>query len=391
VPTEKRRNLKYEASSISRLINKKRLVKRFLDLVRIKSVSKSEKQAGEYVRKQMASMGIKCRSDRAGIRMGGDCGNIFVFLKGNVKGASKVLLNAHIDTVTHEGSVKPVVRNGIIRSDGSTILGADCKASVAAILEAVLVVKKKAIPHGDIGLLFTVAEEIGICGAKCCAPSFLRADYGFVFDGGQVDQIINRAPSQVSFEAQITGRAAHAGTHPEDGINAIKVAAEAISKMKLGRIDSETTSNIGIISGGAARNIVAETVRITGEARSRNRAKLKRQMSKITDILTSTCKKHKASLRLKVEPSYELFEVKRSSEAVKLAEKAVKMIGLSPRLSATGGGSDANVFNEQGLPSVIMGVGFHNIHTSKEFIRVEDLVKGAELALSLILAAASKK
>ena len=383
--------MKYEASNISRRINKKRLVKRFLDLVRIKSVSKSEKQAGEYVRKQLASMGIRSRTDRAGSRLGGDCGNIFACLKGGVKGAPRILLNAHIDTVTHQGPVKPSIRNGVIRSDGSTILGADCKASVAAILEAVSVIKMNGVPHGDIDLLFTVAEEIGICGAKNCDPYFLRADFGFVFDGGQVDQIINRAPSQISFEAQIRGKAAHAGTHPENGINAIKVAGEAISRIRIGRIDPETTTNIGIISGGSARNIVAESVNLTGEARSRSRLKLKRQIRKITDVLTGTCKKYKASLRLKVEPSYELFKIRRSSAAVKLAEKAIKMIGLVPKLSATGGGSDANIFNQRGLPSIIMGVGFHNIHTSKEYIKAEDLAKGAELALSLILAAASKK
>ena len=383
--------MKQKDLNIFNAVSRRRLVLRFTDLVRIGSISKNEKQAGEFVRKQLAAMGIKSRADGSGARIGGNCGNIFASIKGSVKNAPKILLNAHIDTVTHEGKVKPLVRGGVIKSDGATILGADCKASVAAILEAVAVMRKKNIPHGDIGLLFTVAEEIGIYGAKYCDPGFLRSDYGFVFDGGDVDQIINRAPSQVSFEADIKGRAAHAGTHPENGINAIKVASEAIAKIRIGRIDQETTSNIGMITGGAARNIVPESVHIKGEARSRSKAKLKRQMRHITDVLTRTCKKHKASLRLKVEPSYNLFEVKEGSKLIETAKAAICNIGLTPKIAVTGGGSDANIFNQRGLPCVIMGVGFHNIHTSKEFIRVDDLVKGAELVLSLIIESAKTK
>ena len=382
--TERKENLKQKGLNIFNSINKKRLIRRFVALVRIESISKNEKQAGKFVREQLAAMGIRSRADRTASRIDGNCGNIFAHIKGSVKGAPKILLNAHIDTVTHEGKVKPAVKNGVIKSDGSTILGADCKASVAAILEAVAVIKKKNIPHGDIDLLFTVAEEIGIYGAKNCDGAFLRADHGFVFDGGDVDQIINRAPSQVSFEVDIKGRASHAGTHPENGINAIKVASEAIAKIKIGRLDHETTSNIGIITGGAATNIVPESVHIKGEARSRSKAKLKKQMRHITDVLTRTCKKYKASLRLKVEPSYNMFEVRKDTRLVETAKAAINNIGLTPKIAATGGGSDANVFNQRGLPSIILGVGFHNIHTSKEYIRVDDLVKGAQLVLSLI-------
>ena len=389
--TERKENLKQKDLNTFKAINSKRLVRRFIDLVKIESISKNERLAGVFVRKQLAEMGIKSCMDNAGVRIEGNCGNIFATIKGNVKNAARILMNAHIDTVPHEGKIIPSVKGGIIKSSGRTILGADCKASVAAILEAVAVVKSKNIPHGDIDILFTVAEEIGIYGAKHCDAGFLRADYGFVFDGGDVDQIINRAPSQISFEADIRGRAAHAGTHPENGINAIKVASEAISKIKIGRIDRETTSNIGIIHGGTARNIVAESVHIKGEARSRNRAKLKRQIRHITDVLTRTCKKHKASLRLKVVPAYNLFEVKETSKLIKTAEAAVNNIGLTPKIAATGGGSDANLFNQRGLPSIIMGVGFHNIHTSKEYIRTDDLVKGAELALSLIIESARTK
>ncbi|MEK7375667.1 MAG: M20/M25/M40 family metallo-hydrolase [Candidatus Margulisiibacteriota bacterium] len=383
--------MKHRDLSILKAINKKRLVLRFTHLVKIESISKNEKRAGKYIRNQLDAMGIKSRVDGAGARIGGNCGNIFASIKGNIKNSSRILFNAHIDTVTHKGKIEPAVKSGVIKSDGTTILGADCKASVAAILEAVAVIKKNNITHGDIDLLFTVAEEIGIYGAKNCDPKFLRADHGFVFDGGDVDQIINSAPSQVSFEADIKGRSAHAGTHPENGINAIKVASEAIAQIKIGRIDHETTSNVGIIAGGTARNIVPESVHITGEARSRNKAKLKRQMRRITDVLTRTCKKYKASLRLKVEPSYNLFEVKKSSRLIEVAKAAISSIGLTPKIAATGGGSDANVFNQRGLPSIILGAGFHNIHTSKEYIRVEDLVKGAELILALIIESAKTK
>jgi tripeptide aminopeptidase len=207
---------------------------------------------------------------------------------------------------------------------------------------------------------------------------------GFVMDGGEVCQIINRAPAQISFEARITGKAAHAGVHPEKGINAIQVASEAISWMKIGRVDKETTSNVGLIDGGTATNIVPDSVLIKGEARSRSKAKLKKQIRGMTKALAKACRMYRASMRIKVDPVYKSFKIRESSKIIEISKNAVRGIGLKPKIVPTGGGSDANIFNEMGIPSVILGVGFHNVHTSKEYVSIEDLEKGAELILSVI-------
>jgi tripeptide aminopeptidase len=366
------------------LINKKRLVASFIKYVKVDSLSKQEKKFSKILRAELSRLGIRMVEDNAAKPLKGDCGNLFGTLKGNVKNAPRILLNAHIDTVVPGIGIKPVIRKGVIRSDGKTILGADNKAGVVAIMEVLRVIKEKKIPHGDIDVLFTVAEEIGLCGAKFIDKKFLKADFGLVLDGGDIDKIINKAPSQDSIEVEIIGKAAHAGVHPEDGINAIKVAGIALSKMKLGRIDKETTSNIGIINGGLATNIVPDSVILKGEARSHNIKKMKGQVEHMRNAFNKACKSSKAKLKFKVTPSYRAFEVSEKHKAIRLAKIAANDIGIGPKIKATGGGSDANIFNSLGLPCIILGVGADNVHTNKENVAIKDLVKGTELVLAVI-------
>ena len=370
------------------MINKKRLIRLFLDLVKVKSVSKDEKKASEHIKKYFIKYGIRFVSDGAGKKIGGNCGNFYATLKGNRKDAPKILLNAHIDTVVHEGRISPSISKGIIQTDGKTILGADCKAGVAAIMEVVSTFKEKKISHGDIVLCFTVAEEIGLVGAKQADSKLLKADMGFVIDGGDVHKIITKAPSQLSFDATVIGRPSHAGVRPEDGINAIKVASVAIAKMKLGRIDKESTANIGIIEGGIATNIVPEKVTIKGEARSHNKEKLNRQVQHMSKAVKDACAKSKALFKIDISPVYQSFNIKNDSLVVKTVLKASKGIGLKPEIAMTGGGSDANIFNKMGVPCVILGVGAHKPHTAQEYIAVDDLIKGAELILEIVKTAA---
>lgn len=372
------------------MINKKRLVKTFLQLVRIDSPSKKEKKAAEFLRHKLRSLGIRSKYDNAGKWIGGECGNIHAYIKSRLKNVPTVLINAHIDTVAHNGRIKPQIRAGVIRSDGSTILGADCKAGVAAIIEAITYLKENRFDLPNIKICFTVAEEIGLHGARHAPYEKIKADHGFVLDGGAVEKIINRAPSQINFEAKIFGRAAHAGVHPEKGINAIKVASEAITRMKIGRIDRETTANIGIIEGGSATNIVPEVVTIKGEARSHSKRKLKKQVHSVTKILTRTCKKYRAYLKMNVKPVYQSFKINEKSKEMSIVKAAVKILGIRPKIDMTGGGSDANIFNEMGIPSIILGVGSHNVHTSRESIAIEDLAKGTELLIEVIKEASEK-
>jgi tripeptide aminopeptidase len=366
------------------LINKKRLVDRFIRYVKIASLSRKEAKFSKLIRKELKGMGIRPIEDNAGRHIGGDCGNIYAFVKGNVKGIPRMLLNAHIDTVMPGENIKPRIRKGRIFSDGTTVLGADNKAGVAVIIEVLKTLKEKKIPHGDIDVLFTVAEEMGLMGSKYVDRKFLRSRFGYVLDGGDVDRVINKAPSQDSIEIKITGRAAHAGVHPEKGINAIKVASSAISKMRIGRIDSETTANIGIITGGVATNIVPDTVIIKGEARSHDIRKLRRQTSHMGKILRKECARYGAKLSYRVTPSYRAFEVPVTHEALALLKRAAKNIKLNLKVRATGGGSDANIFSSFGLPCLIIGVGADSVHTKKENVSIDDMVKGAELVLNVI-------
>lgn len=366
------------------LINKDRLVKNFIRYVKIASLSRKEAEFSKLIRTELVAMGLKPIEDNAGRHIGGDCGNLYAFVKGNVKGIPRMLLNAHIDTVMPGENIKPRIRNGRIFSDGTTILGGDDKAGVAVIMEVLKTIKNKKLPHGDIDVLFTVAEEIGLTGSKYVNRKFLRAKFGYVLDGGDVDEVINKAPSQDSIEIKITGRAAHAGVHPEKGINAIKVASSAISKMKLGRIDHETTANIGLIKGGVATNIVPESVIIKGEARSHNIKKLKRQIFHMGKILRRECSRYGAKLSYRITPAYRAFEVPVKHEALTLLKIAAKKIKLNLKVRPTGGGSDANIFASFGLPCLIIGVGGDSVHTKKENVSIDGMAKGAELVLNVI-------
>jgi tripeptide aminopeptidase len=294
------------------------------------------------------------------------------------------MLNAHIDTVSPGKNIKPKEKGGYIVSDKTTVLGADNKAGVAAILEILRVLKKKKLEHPPLQIVFTVAEEIGLVGAKALPENVFYADLGITLDGGDIDKIIHKAPSQYNITAKIFGKAAHAGLHPEKGINAIKVASVAIAKMKFGRIDKETTSNIGVIKGGKATNIVPDEVEVKGEARSHNLRKLKRQVGHMEKTLVRTCTKFKARLKLQVRRVYRSFEVKKSAKVLHLAVAALKRAGIKPAIKQTGGGSDANIFNAAGVPTVIMGVGADHVHTTSERIRVNDLAKGTRIILDLV-------
>ena len=365
-------------------VNRARLVRRFLRLVKIDSLSREEGRLVKYLKKQLSALGIRPHEDDAGWEIDGEAGNIIARLKGNVKRSPTLLLNAHLDTVMPGKGIRPRLKKGIIKTDGTTVLGADNKAGIAVILEFVRMLKENRIPHPELRLIFTVAEEIGLLGSKSLRKKFLKADLGYTMDGGQVETIIYKAPSQSNIEAEIIGRAAHAGVHPEEGINAIKVASVAIAQMKLGRIDSETTANIGIIKGGLATNIIPERVELKGEARSNDLKKLKKQITHMEEKLWSACGKFKARLKVKVESAYRSFNIDKKEKVVALALKAAKKIGLKPALKATGGGSDANIFNAFGIPTVILGVGAERVHTTQEFIAVDSMVKAVRYLLAIV-------
>ena len=364
------------------MINKKRLIKTFKQLVRIDSPSLKEKVAMGFLEKEMKKLGYTVSF--AGKPKGGEIANMIVAVPGRGIDSPTILLNAHIDTVTHDEPIRPIEKKDYIITNGNTILGADNKAGVAAILEILKILKEKKLKHPPIQVVFTVAEEIGLRGAAVLPKGTISADFGLILDGGDMDKIIYQAPTQYNIKAKIIGKAAHAGIHPEAGINAIKVAAAAIFKMKLGRIDKETTANIGLIKGGKATNIVPEKVELRGEARSHNLKKLKKQTKHMNRVIIVAAAKYKARAEIEIKRVYQSFQIKKSSEVLQLALREAKKAKVKPQLVKTGGGSDANIFNELGIPSIILGVGADNVHTTSERLLLKDFIKGTEIVLNII-------
>jgi len=364
------------------MINKRRLVRTFKKLVRIDSPSLKEGRVVKYLKKELRALGL--RPYLAGRVKNGEVGNLVADIPGRGMRRPRILINAHLDTVRPGKNIKPIEKGGYIVSDGTTILGADNKAGVSVILEVIRVLVEEERTCPPLRVVFTVAEEIGLFGAKALPEKVLSADFGITMDGGDIDGIIYKAPSQYNITAVIHGKAAHAGIHPEEGVNAIKVAAVAIAKMKFGRIDKETTSNIGVIKGGKATNIIPDEVEVKGEARSHDFRKLKREVEHMEKTFLKTCAKYRARLKLKVELCYRAFEVKRSEKLLRMAAAAVKRAGLKPDIRQTGGGSDANIFNEAGVPTVIMGAGADRVHTTSERVAVADMAKSTEIVLTLL-------
>lgn len=374
------------------MINRKRMLDEFLELVQIKCSTRAERQVADVVKQKLADLHLEVSEDDAGTKIGGNCGNVLAYLSGTVAAAPALLFTAHLDCVEPCGGIVPVLKDGIITSAGDTILGADDKSGVVAILEALRLVKEQNIPHGNIQVVFTVAEEGGLNGSKSLDPALLKADFGYALDSSGVPgEIVNMAPGQNKIDITVYGKKAHAGVAPEEGINAIVLAGKALAQLKDGRIDPETTANIGVIQGGTATNIVPDVVEIKAEARSRNKEKLAAQTEHMRQVFEETAKAAGGRAEVVVGKEYDAYVLPETAPVVVLARKAVESIGLKPVIKATGGGSDANYFNSYGVPTAVLGTGMSKVHTTDEFIREEDLYNIGELALAIIKTAGQSK
>lgn len=253
-------------------MNTDRLLEDFFTLVRIRSPARDERVIADMLATRMAAMGMAVSEDDVGSKIGGNAGNLFGYLEGSVAGAPRLLLSVHMDTVEPCDNIKPRLKDGVITSDGTTILGADCKSGMAAIFEALRVVSETGEPHGDIQLVITVAEEGGVNGSKHLDRARLRADLGYVLDSdGPPGEIVVQAPGKDRIDAVIHGKKAHAGIAPELGVNAVALAARALTRLPMGRVDAETTINVGMINGGGATNVVPDRVAFAIETRSQNK------------------------------------------------------------------------------------------------------------------------
>lgn len=356
------------------MINRDRLVSTFLELVRIDSPSGQEEEIARHLTAELRSLGLTVERDTTG--------NIIARL---TEEGQPILLNAHVDTVQPGRGVKPVIEDGVIKSDGSTILGADDKSGVVVILEVLRVLVEQDLAHPPLEVALTVSEEKGLKGAKGLDLTRLRAQEGIVLDsGGEIGTIVVSTPSQDKIRAVVHGKAAHAGVEPEKGINAILVAAEAITAMPLGRIDEETTANLGRIQGGTATNIVPDQAEIEGEARSRDERKLEAQVQAMTEALKKAANRHGATVEIDVQRSYSTFKLSEEDGIVRRAVAAARTLGLTPALVPSGGGSDANIFNAAGITTINISAGMEKVHTKEEQVAVADMVKCAEFLLAIL-------
>lgn len=367
------------------MIKTDRMVQEFLEMVRVDSVSGKERDLADLLKVKLEKLGLEVMEDQAGKKINCSAGNIIARFPGSGAAGPPVMLCAHMDTVEPGRGVKPVIDGGVIRSSGDTVLGGDNKAGIAIIMEAIRVIIENGLRHPELEVVFTVFEEGGLLGAKNLERALLKAGLGYVLDsGGAPGTIITRAPTQDKISVSVFGKSAHAGVCPEEGVNAIEVASRAIAGMNLGRIDHETTANIGIISGGNAINIVPEVCYVQGETRSLDRSKKDLQTRLITEKFNEAASASGARIQVKVENLYQEYNIGADQKVVRIALEAAENLGLVPRLESTGGGSDANIFNDSGISTVVLGIAVQNVHTTGEFIRVEDMESSCRYLLEII-------
>lgn len=358
-------------------INNERLVDHFIELVKIDSESGNEKRIAETLAEQLGMLGFSVHS----LPVPADISNgfnIYARMEGTLD--DSVVLSCHMDTVTPGVGIEPVIEDGIIRSKGNTILGGDDKSGIAAIMEAVRTIKEENLAHKTIELAFTVFEEGGLKGSSHYDMSYIKSNKGIVLDtGGVIGTIITSAPGQQKITCNIKGRAAHAGLTPEAGISAAQVAAEAITKMKLLRIDDETTANIGFVNGGMATNIVMPELTVVAEARSLRIEKLNAQVEHMIQIFEAAAETFGAEVEIESVRAYDAFVIEDTHPHVEDLKATFAALGHEPVTKSTGGGSDANNFNAKGLTTLNISTGMSKVHTTDEFIAIDDLVKVSEV------------
>jgi tripeptide aminopeptidase len=375
------------------LIDQERLKNFLIELIKIDSLSRREFDVAMRLKRELEDLGASVMIDDAGEKVGGNVGNIIAHVAGNAPQSQPLLLSAHMDTVVPGEGIVPILDGDILRTNGKTVLGGDDKSGVAIICEVLRVINENRLPCGAIDVVFTICEEAGLIGAKCLDIAKLRARTGLVLDSDSVGFLFTKAPAANRMEFRVRGLEAHAGVCPEKGINAIKVAAEGIAQMQLGRIDHETTANIGVVEGGMAVNIVPNQVVLKGEARSHSAQKLAQQTEHMQRCLEEAAaryvlefdgRRHQARVEAKIERDYDYMDVPESAPIVQLVHAAARNLSLDVKTRATGGGCDANILNQKGLVVANLGTGMREIHTVNEWLDLKDLYLSAQMVLEIV-------
>ena len=360
-----------EVAEMSKIkVNEQRAVDEFQELTAIDAPSFGERQMADRLIVKLKELGFEVEEDNAGKHFGG---NLYAYLPGDLPG-DPVLLSGHMDTVEPSKGKKGIIgEDGVIRSAGKAVLGADDVAGLVEILEGIHSVKEAGVPHRDIEILFTIAEELYIKGSS-------------VFDiSGPVGSAAYKAPSLISYQVVVTGKASHAGFDPEHGVHAIAIASEAITQISQGHVDEETTCNIGLIEGGSGTNIVPEKCIVKGEIRSYSHEKATRCVEEVGNTFKKVAEKHGAESELTCEVHLIAYETAKDSVPVKRFERVSKELGLAGNLVETFGGSDNNSFAKNGIPGLVLSNGMYQAHSVNEYTTIKDLVTGAELIAGLII------
>ena len=370
-------------------IDSKRLIKTFLELLKIDGPTFKERAVADYLLQQFSRLGISGDEDGAGSVIGGDCGNLLFRMPGRRASRPELVFCSHLDTIVSTRGVKVVEKDGVFSSSGDSIIGADDRGGVATMLELARALVESGGSPVPVRFLFTVAEETGLLGVKQLRPEWAAGGIAFVLDSsGPVGSVVNRAPFAVKIRAVIKGRAAHSGIEPEAGVNAVVISSRAIAGMRLGRVDFETTANIGIIKGGEAINIVPDRVELLGEARSLDRDKMKKQVLKMERVLRDSAAEEGGEVEFSFQSDYPGFAIPETSKEIALVREAAEKLSLPFLLAASGGGSDANILNSLGLTALNLSTGMARPHSPGEHIARDDLIRLGNLLLAIVERAA---
>ncbi len=370
------------------MINLERMAQRFISLVEIDSLSRKELDVAIALEEILTQIGATVMYDDAKDKVGGNCSNMVAKFKGTID-AEPIFLSGHMDTVGPGEGIKVQFEDGIFRSDGTTILGSDDKSAIAIILEVMDIILENNIDYPPVEIVFTVCEEIGLLGAKHFDYSLIDSKFGYILDSTDTDGIVTKAPAANKITIKVYGKAAHAGAEPENGVNAISVTSNAISNLKIGRIDEVTTCNLGTIKGGVATNIVPEFVEIHGEARSHNIDKLKEVTDTIVNAFHQAAEAFQQGSQLPkveaiVETDFPSTNIPEDHKSIVLARSAAANLGVNLESKIIGGGADANIFFGKGVVAGVLGTGMTDVHTLNESIDIKDMESATKLVLEIL-------
>ncbi len=365
------------------MINHERLIKNFLEITAIEGVSRNEAGVMNEIQKRLDELGIGYVQDKAGEKFDGNCGNLIARIPGTIPGEA-FCFSAHVDTIQSSCGT-PYIKDGVIYSDGKTVLGADDRAGAAIMLEAVESAFEQKIDFPDIELLFLVGEEIGLFGSRFLDYSLVKSKYGFVIDSSaDLGKIVSHAPDHSSCKIEVFGKASHAAIAPEQGIHAIKIAADGIHNTELGRVSENSTVSIGVINGGTKTNITPEHVEVQGEIRSLDKSETPVYKEKLEANFKNAAEQYGGSVKFEWQEEYSGFKLEDNSRIIEWISSALTNAGIDPEPIKFVGGSDANNFNQNGIQTVNLGLGYKKNHSNEEYIKVDDLVGMGNTVLEII-------